>query len=197
MGELRIKAVVDKYFDFMEETGGLFYMADEAPEEMLNDNVVHFEDDDITWSAINSTVSAQEIEALESYYRHRLPSDYVAFLKHRHFVHLQMGSYQVAFFKNLPGRIVIDTKEKIKNYYWNLIERNYLPFAALSDFGVLCFDANIAIPNNDYPVVEFSHEGEYEEAEQHASSFADLFIEFESHLDEWITTYRGKQNEQL
>jgi hypothetical protein len=67
----------------------------------------------------------------------------------------------------------------------------------MSDYGVLCFDANKAVPNNDYPVVEFSHEDEYEEVEPHVSSFAELFIEFESHLDDWITTYRRRQNEQL
>jgi hypothetical protein len=197
MSVVKIKAVIDKYFDFMEETGGLFYMADKAPEEMLNGNIPFGDNDMVTWSAINSTVSAQEIEALESFYGHSLPTDYVAFLKHRHFMHLQMGGYQIAFFKNLPGRIVDDTKEEIEEYYWNLIERNYLPFAAMSDYGVLCFDANKAVPNNDYPVVEFSHEDEYEEVEPHVSSFAELFIEFESHLDDWITTYRRKQNEQL
>lgn len=184
----RIKRVVDKYFNFMDEIGGNSYLEDFIPALLINKVKKPKYEGTIFWKAIESTIKEEEISELEDYYGYKLPSSYKLFLQYRHFIELQLGGYSICFFKNLPNTIVIDTKEEVENYYWSLIERNYLPFARLSDYGVLCFNANDSNP--DYQVVSFKQEDEYGEPEIYALNFDAMFIEFEVHLDDWIKEKR-------
>jgi len=155
-----IEHVVDKYFDFKEELGGNPIMDEVVPKVMVGGK--HIKLNLSNWKAIESTISNVEIESLEEYYNHKLPKSYILFLKHKHFLELHLGEYGIGFFKNMPKTILKDTLQIISEQYWNLIERNYLPFAAMSDFGVLCFDANQPQLDNEYSVVSFNHEDHYE-----------------------------------
>ena len=184
----RIKRVVDKYFNFITEIGGNSFIAELIPSPLINKEKEPKFEGTLFWKAINSTVSKAEISQLEDYYGHQLPIAYKFFLQHRHFIELQLGGDSIGFFKNLPGTIVNDTKEEIENYYWNLIERNYLPFARLSDYGILCFNANHS--NQDYPIVSFDHEDEYDKPQNYAPNFETIFEEFETHLADWIKVKR-------
>ncbi|MFK8104001.1 MAG: SMI1/KNR4 family protein [Saprospiraceae bacterium] len=188
----RIKRVLDKYFHFMDEIGGNSFIEELIPAQLINKEKEPKFEGTLFWKAINSTIKENEISELEEYYRHKFPLSYKLFLQHRHFIDLQLGEYSIGFFKNLPNTIVNDTKEEIENCYWNLVERNYLPFASLSDYGVLCFDANHSNP--DYPIVSFDHEDEYDKPEIYASNFEAMFEEFETHLDDWIKSKREKRN---
>ncbi len=192
MSNSKIERVLDKYFEFIEEIGGGSFPLENIPDSMLNaDKLCEFEGC-AYWNAIPSTITDAEVQEMESYLRHKLPKTYIHFLKYRHFIELQLGRYSILFFESLPQRFLSDLKNKIDTYYWNLIERNYLPFADFSDFGVLCFDANARAIDNDYPVVLFNHEDGYSESERYAPNFEAMFEEFNQHLDEWIANRRKK-----
>lgn len=103
---------------------------------------------------------------------------------------MDLGQPSITFFKNLPRTLVEDTEEEIEEFYEGLIERNYLPFARISDVGVLCFDANTEQANQAYEIVGFDQEDGFLRPERYAKNFAALFVEFETHLDEWISHRR-------
>ncbi|MCP2045553.1 SMI1/KNR4 family protein [Pontibacter sp. HSC-36F09] len=189
----KIKVVVDKYFAFMQEIGGLFAPEKEVPQVMLDAEKMGEFEDSVYWKPINSTVTDKEIKELEDYFGHKLPSTYKMFLQHRHFLELQLGEYGVSFFPNIPEKLVSNTKEEIEEYYWNLVERNYLPFARLSDYGVVAFNANKGSAENDYPIVTLTHEDEFEETEEYATNFEDMFKEFDSHLKDWTETHKTQE----
>lgn len=176
----------------MDEIGGNSFIEELIPAPLINKDKAPKFEGTLFWKAINSTTKEDEINKLEDYYGHKLPTSYKFFLQYRHFISLQLGEHSIGFFKNLPNTIVSDTKEEIGNYYWNLVERNYLPFANLSDYGVLCFDANN--PSQDYKVVSFDHEDGYDEPENYASNFEAMFDEFETYLDDWIRSNKEKEN---
>lgn len=187
-----IKTVVDKYFDFMEELGGNAHLTSVIPISMIDSNRPP-DNDWSYWNALPSAVTEKEIKELESYFKHKLPESYKFFLRQRHFIELHLGAYQVNFFANLPQELLPKTKETIKDLYWNLPKRDYVPFAHLSDFGVLCFDANKNVADNDYPIVEFNHEDGYHQPELYSKNFLEMFPEFNSHLDDWIKNNREKR----
>ncbi len=178
----------------MDEIGGNSFIDELIPDSMINKEKETRFEGTLFWTAIDSTVERSDIQELESYYKHKLPASYISFLQHRHFIELQLGGYSIGFFENLPGSLVQDIKQEIESYYENLIERNFLPFAALSDHGVLCFDANQNDNNTDYPVVSFDHEDGYEDHELYSENFISMFKEFEENLDYWIKNKREKNN---
>lgn len=189
----KVNRVVDKYFDFFKEIGGLFDLKELIPNSMLdNTEECNFEESAI-WKPILSTVTDEEINELESYFKHPLPDSYKRFLKHKHFLELNLGGYGVGFFPNIPGELVSKNKEIIEDSYWNLINRNFLPFAHLSDYGVLAFDANVKSAENNYPIVTLSHEDDFEHPDNSAKDFESMFDEFETHLDDWIKRNREQR----
>ncbi len=186
----KIKQVIDTYFDFMEELGGNSDLREIVPISMIDTSKIS-EEDWVYWNAIESTVSDKEINQLEEFFGHKLPSDYVFFLKYRHFVELDLGTNDIGFFRNIPNQILIFIKEEVGAYYGEILERNFIPFANLSDYGVVCFDANEFGDNGNYPIVVFDHDEGYEVPEWHAENFGSMFVEFEEHLNEWIVNYRA------
>lgn len=183
-----IKLVIDKYFNFLEERGGNTFPEQFIPELMLNNEKTCKYEGIRHWNPIESTIQDKEIQALENYYGHPFPESYKAFLKHRHFIELQLGTRSINFFKHLPKTLLQDTKQLIDQYFKKLLDANYLPFAHRSDYGVVCFDANESI--KDYNVVWFDHEDDYSNPQPCALNFESMFIEFNEHLDEWIVNKR-------
>ena len=106
-----------------------------------------------------------------------------------------MGLNQVNFFPNLPQALTSVYAEEISEFYPGLVERNYLPFARYSDWGVQCFDANIQKDGNEYPIVTFDHEDDYDSPDTANNSFLEMFAEGNAHLDEWISNYRSKNGD--
>jgi hypothetical protein len=184
-----IKLVVDKYFDFLQEEGGNHYATEFIPEIML-DKSKEFDDECSYWIPIESTISEKEVIDLEELFGHPLPESFIFFLRQRHFMELYLGSRPINFFSIFPGALSSKFKEIIEMLYWNLLERNYLPFAHVSDWGVLCFDANVKSEKNDYPVIMLDHEDDYSEPTLYAKNFEDMFKEFNSDLDESIKVIR-------
>lgn len=181
-----IRKVIDKYFEFTEEEGGNFHIAELVPESMIDRTKVSKFEGMLNWMAIESTVIDGDLLELEAYFGHTLPESYKSFLQHRHFIEIQLGEHSIGFFKNLPGKLLEDTKAEIADYYENLIERGYLPFAVESDYGVVCFDANDPRAGHEYPIVTFDHEDGFEFPSDYESSFVNMFEEFDEWLDNLI-----------
>lgn len=188
-----ISRVVDKYFDFMIEKGANYSYADFVPESMLVG--ARGDEEWAFWTPLKSTVDEKQIAELERVVNKQLPESYKFFLRQKHFVELMLGGYQVQFFSNLPGLLAATFDNKIQDNYPELIERNYLPFADLSDHGVVCFDANGSFEENEYPVVSFDHEDGFTEPSWYEQNFERMFVEFETHLDSWINDYRAMKKE--
>lgn len=185
-----IKTVLDKYFNFMREIEGNSYITELIPDSMIDETKENGGEGWSYWKPLPSAVTEKEIAQLESYFKHKLPESYKFFLHQKHFIELYFGQYSIRFFSNLPAELVPHFEETIKELYWNLPKRNYIPFAHLSDYGVLCFDANKKVTDNDYPVVEFNHEDGYHQPELYSKNFLEMFPEFNGHLDDWIKNNR-------
>ena len=180
----------------MDEIEGNSFIEELIPESLLNKAKEPKYEGTRFWKAIDSEIGELELNEIENYYRHSLPDSFKFFLSYRHFLELNLGQHSVSFFKNLPNTIVTDIKEEIENYYEGLVERSYLPFASLGDYGVLCFDANIEKANHDYQIVSFDHEDEYTTPENYSPNFEEMFVEFESNLDDWIKRNRADKDTQ-
>lgn len=111
-----------------------------------------------TWLPVESRVTDKEIAELEAAIGHKLPADYISFLKYKHFHELYIGearmcrhpintwqtSLQKMIFNNYPRQFLID--------------KGFVPFADMSDWGLLCFDTNRGYLTASYPIVLWDHE---------------------------------------
>ena len=183
-----IKTFVDKYFDFMDGLGENVDSTEYIPAIMIDPNRKGDEYSSY-WLAIASTVTDTEIGELEALLQHPLPDSFKFLLKYRHFIDLYPGEEGFKFFGNMPQRLVQTYKKNIDIRYKKALERNYLPFAHFMDIGVLCFDANAKVANNDYPIVLLKNRKEgYNEQEFYANNFLEMFKAFDAELDDLIKT---------
>jgi hypothetical protein len=182
-----IKKVLDKYFDFMRESGDYAFasMTEYIPEVMLDKSKKEDDEGYSFWLPIESTVTDKEISDLEILFRHRLPDSFKYFLKQRHFMELDLEQ-NANFFPVLPGRLVSTFKKIIDTFYWTFSDRNYLPFASYGDWGVLCFNANKQFLGNEYEIVILDHDDEYQESQFYSDNFLKMFQLFDKELDEEI-----------
>ncbi len=88
-------------------------------------------------------------------------------------------------------------KEQIGFYPLNLLGRKYIPIANYSDYGVICFDANITGLENEYPLIWLDHEDGFEQEQPLAKSFIHLFALCEPAVDEWIRSTREENSESI
>jgi len=110
------------------------------------------------WFPIDSKVSDNEIAEFEMQIGHKLPSDYIIFLKYKHFYELNIS--EASFCKH-----PVNTwrRELVKMIYEGypkeyLIDKGLIPFADWSDWGLLCFDTNRNFLSANYPIVLWDHE---------------------------------------
>ena len=122
----KIKCVIDRYFDFMEEIGSNSFIEELIPEELINSEKEPKYERTKFWKPIISTITNNDIEGLEEYYGCKLPNSYKFFLRYRHFLELNLGQYSISFFKSLPKSFVQNTIEEIEDNYENLIKRNFI-----------------------------------------------------------------------
>ena len=184
-----IKKVLDLYFEFVQKKGGNILPKEWIPIKMVGADV---DDDYSKWLAISSTVSKKDIVELENYWKHPVPPSFEQFLSYRHYLELELGINGVRFFPNKPQTMTADFKEETISTNPDLISRNYLPFAIMGDYEILCFNANKKSVNSELPIVSFDLEEDFENPHFFADSFEVMFIEFEDHLNQWINNTKGK-----
>jgi len=183
-----ISRVIEKYFKYMNQINGNSFIEELIPEELLNNVKISKHDGIRHWKPIASTVRNSEIFQLEEYFQHRLPDSYKFFLQFVHYIELHLGQHSIGFFKNLPNSLVDDTKEEIQEFYPELLDKGLIPFARASDYAAVCFDTNTVVTNYDYRIVLVSEE--LGDVEHFSLNFEQMFIEFENHLEQWISSNR-------
>jgi|SRR5579871_2395104 len=138
------------------------------------------------WKPMKANIDASEFEEYEKRTGTQLPESYIMFLSYKHFIDLNFG-HDVIFFKHTKNWIP-DNIETISR--WGIettLQKKLLPFADISDVGLVCFDAREPERDNEYNIVYIDHhDREYPQKFQHAHfSFIDLIKEMNNVLDKW------------
>lgn len=134
------------------------------------------------WYPVVSTVTDNDIAAIENKLAHKLPDSYKLFLQHRHFYELyiaeaRFSGHEINNWKNHLPRMAFEGYPA----EW-LIDKGYIPFADWSDWGVLCFDTHQQEPGNEYPVILWDHE-RWDEYQPVAAGFYELLISLDKQAE--------------
>ena len=176
MREQTIKAIIDTYLK-KEVDSGFNRLPIEIEPEMADSNQTKEEEWRI-WFPIDSKVTDSEIEEFENRIGHKLPRDYITFLKHKHFYELCISEMTFCYHPVNIWRAKLT--EMIFNGYSteDLIDKGFIPFADWSDWGHLCFDTNRNQEDNNYPIVLWDHE-RADEVQEQSKDFYNLLIELD------------------
>lgn len=171
--EEKIKDIIDFHLTRQAELGINMLPGDIDPE--MAAPTQDYDDEWKAWQSIESQVTDNDIQLIEDKIGFRLPNEYKAFLKHKHFYELQIS--EVSFCKH-PIRI---WKDKLIEMNFDgypteyLIEKGYITFADYSDWGLLCFDTNTNSSEYNYPIILWDHEIP-DDVQMKYRSFYDLMI---------------------
>ena len=154
-----IKTYVDNSIEWLRQQDLLNSPDDNMPIEMY-DNSKSEEDDNKPWKPIPSTVTDEELLALENKIGHKFPNSYKEFLKYNHFYELHSADgFQP--FENVIHR----WKETLSEHYYEgdlkefMLDKGYIWFGEHEDLGFLCFDTNAkSVNDNEYPVVNIDYD---------------------------------------
>ncbi|OON69725.1 SMI1/KNR4 family protein [Hymenobacter sp. CRA2] len=155
---------VDNALDYLRQTPIMRGPQELIPLEMQED-AEEDEEGNVPWKAIPSTVTAADIEELESRLNLRYPALYKQFLGYQHFWEL-LPVDGITFFRHS----IREWKKGLLDHYFgypesaSLVAKGYIPFADYFDWGVVYFDTNHQNqPDKDCPVVMLDHELFYDE----------------------------------
>ncbi len=152
MADLLLENIIDTYLKKgMNSRPGEVDPAMQVPGD-------HKEEGWSKWLPILSEVTDEEVLEFESRLGHKLPDDYVAFLKYRHFYELNIS--EASFCSHPVNTWQSSLSEMIFYGYPQeyLLDRGLIPFANWSDWGLLCFDVNRNFFTANYPIVLWDHE---------------------------------------
>lgn len=130
------------------------------------------------WYPVESSVSDDEISAVESQLKFNLPRSYKTLLKHTHFYELIIDEARFS------GQEIRKWKKHLVDRAFNgyprelLIDKGYIPFADWSDWGLLCFDTSISVVDNEYPVVLWDHE-RWDQFDLFSDNFQSLLVKLD------------------
>jgi len=156
MNAALITGIIDKYLQKWIDMGLNRSPRDIEPE--MADAEGPDEEGWTTWYPITSTATDDEIENIERTIGHALPPSYKVFLKHKHFYELHIAEAE------FDDQEIRGWKASLVNMAFNewapelLIKKGYIPFANWSDWGMLCFDTNHPVEDNEYPVILWDHD---------------------------------------
>jgi hypothetical protein len=169
-----IKEVIDNALKKMSRKKILMMVPGDIPTEML-DNTIEPMDDWRGWRPIYSSITDEDIVRLEKKIGLKLPLSYREYLKYKHFYLLRLPDIAVNLFNHPP-----DKDLKVLNYHLFdthepelLIGRKYIYIADFHDYGLLCFDANEPVQDNEYKIVYIDHEN-LDDVHIYADNFRDL-----------------------
>lgn len=142
--------------------------------EMLDDSIQAV-DDWKGWRPIKSIITDEDINELEEKIARKLPQSYREYLKYKHFYKISIPDFAI----NLPAHLPDRSLDKLRELVFEcmdpeyLIGRNYIYFADFHDYGLLCFDANESVDDNEYKIVFIDHE-DYDSIHFYANNFREL-----------------------
>ena len=146
----------------------------EIPEEMLDKSIAPL-DDWIGWKPINSIITDDDINRLEKKIKYPFPLSYRHFLKYKHFYKLRIPDIEVNLPEHLPDKNLPALSKLIFSRFVPelLIGKGYIYFADFSDNGLLCFDTNDRVDDNEYKIIYIDHD-DLSEIHPYANNFRDL-----------------------
>ena len=169
-----IKKTVDDALKEMSKVKIRMMVPGDIPSEMLDETIEPM-DDWRGWRPVDSIVIDTDIEKFEKQIGIRLPTSYREYLKYKHFYNLRIPDTAVNLFSHPPDKELTNLRTHIFNYHEPelIIGRRYIYIADFHDYGLLCFDANIEIADNEFKVVYIDHEN-LEDIHIYANNFRDL-----------------------
>lgn len=156
-----IKTYVDSSIEWLRQRNLLVFPDDEMPTEMYDKSRSdEKENDEKPWKPIPSTVSDEELIALENKIGYKFPNSYKEFLKYNHFYELHSACGFQPF-----QHVIHRWKEKLTENYFEvdlkefMLDKGYIWFGEHEDLGFLCFDTNDkSVNDNEYPVVNIDYD---------------------------------------
>ncbi|SHL72101.1 SMI1 / KNR4 family (SUKH-1) [Chitinophaga jiangningensis] len=135
------------------------------------------------WLPIKSEITEDELQKFEEELGHKLPTDYKAFLQHKHFYELYIS--EASFCKHPVNKWNNYLKKMILDGWPHkyLIDKGYVHFADWSDWGALCFDTNRKTEDNNYPVVLWDHDRPLE-IQEISQNFTSLILKLDNEHEE-------------
>jgi len=169
-----IKEVVDNALRDMTKEKISMMVPGDIPTDMLDETIEPM-DDWRGWRSIDSIITNEDIQRFEIKIGLSLPLSYKEYLKYKHFFSLQIPDFAVNLFKHLPDK---DLKELNYHVFDShepdlIIGKRYIYIADFHDYGLLCFDGNESVPDNEYKIVYIDHEN-LEDIHVYANNFRDL-----------------------
>lgn len=169
-----IQQIVDEALERMrKDVFPMMTFYDNFPQEMVDESIECEDQGYFGWKPIPSTISNDEIAQLESDLNCKLPKSYKVFLQYLHFAELYLDDIAIGFPKNLPSQLPQLLKERNEYYDGELVNNGYFQFADFHDYGLLVFDTNKPIVDNEFEVLYIDHE-EFEDKFLYAKNFTEL-----------------------
>ncbi|MCB0479530.1 MAG: SMI1/KNR4 family protein [Crocinitomicaceae bacterium] len=178
--------IIDESLSVMAKTDISMMTPGEVPKEM-QDGSNKNDDGWRRWKPIDSIIEDSDIEKVEKEIGYPLPQSYREYLKYKHFIELRIPDRAV----NLPGILPDKEINFLKELVFEMMEpeliigRGYIYFADFNDYGLLCFDANEKVQNNEYRIVFIDHEDE-EAVHLYANNFKELMEADEEYGNRFI-----------
>jgi hypothetical protein len=141
MQNQNVLAIIDKYLADWADKGLNLIPAKKVMPEMADPSQTT-NDEWRRWFPIQSKVTDDEIDELETTIGYSLPKSYRAFLKHKHFYELHIGqasfcSHPADSWQSALTNLIFDSYPREF-----LVDKGYIPFAVWSDWGMLCFNTH-------------------------------------------------------
>lgn len=148
-----------------------------------------------TWKPIDSIIDDECLNNLQEELNYMLPKTYKEFLKYKHFVELSINDFSVNFPKHLPDKSLKDLKQKAYDFYepGYLLEQKLFYFADFQDYGLLCFDATVQKPDNEFKIVFIDHE-DIDTKFNYAENFRELLLGDKEKGNRFIVDVLNKRN---
>ena len=164
------------------------------PEAML-DPSIEPSNDWRGWKPIDSIITDDDLDRVETKIGYPLPQSYREFLKYKHFYELDTTDSAVNFPQHLPDK---DLKFLISFAFDYMIpeliiHKGYIYFADFEDYGLLCFNTNEQRENNEYPIVYIDHD-DLKEVHLYANNFMDLLEGDEGRGDRFVDYLNSLNN---
>jgi hypothetical protein len=153
----------------------IFMMSPGVISKEMLDETIEASNDWKGWRPIDSIIIDSDIMKVEEKIGITLPTSYREYLKYKHFYRLRLPDIAVNLFPHPPDKDLTILQTHIFEYHEPelVIDRKYIYIADFHDYGLLCFDANESIPDNEYKIVYMDHEN-LDDIHIYADNFCEL-----------------------
>ena len=179
---MEFKEVVDKYYEMINELGGMSLPNESIPMQMLDlDRTSKFEGINY-WKRIDSTITNNELVEMEKFYSAKLPNQLKKFIQDKFYLDLEFGDFAFRIFELTPELKLDHWKNEILENYENMNSNGYLVFGE-TDSSVLCLNAKEFQDPEKFEVGLIDiYSGNY-------MRLANNFNEFTNQLSNWLNDW--------